>query len=104
MDLPDRIREAIASGRLREPFSARDVVRALSGTWTVARVHSFLVRHCSGNLAASVVIVERVSYGRYRLLSDGPRGGPTTPHPFRRNPFASSDSREDPNLPGDPES
>ena len=29
MDLPDLIREAIAAGRLREPFSAREAAKAL---------------------------------------------------------------------------
>ena len=104
MDLPDLIREAIAAGRLREPFSAREAAKALQNPeWPLPRLHSFLVRYCMGNLAASQVLVERVTYGRYRLLSDGPRDFVPPPTKFRRRP-ARSDRREDPHLPGDPES
>lgn len=104
MDLPDLIREAIAEGRLREPFSARDVVKALRHpAWPLPRVHSFLVRYCMGNLAASQVLVERVMYGRYRLLYDGPRDFIPPPTKFRKRP-ARIERREDPHPPGDPES
>src|SRR5262245_64646859 len=103
MDLPDLIRGAIDAGRLREPFSARDIVRALDGPeWTLARVHSFLVRYCLGNLAASQVLVERVSYGHYRLVCDGPRPSSPPPVRFRKRP-ARSERREEPRLPGGPE-
>jgi len=102
--LPDLIREAIAAGRLREPFSAREVTRALRNPdWPLPRVHSFLVRYCMGNLAASQILVERVRYGRYRLLYDGPRECVPPPTKFRRRP-ARSDRREDPHLPGEPDS
>jgi hypothetical protein len=104
MDLPDLIREAIASGRLREPFSAREATKALRNPdWPLQRVHSFLVRYCLGNLAASQVLVERVTYGRYRLLYDGPRDHVPPPTKFRRR-TARSDRREDPRPPGEPES
>ncbi len=104
MDLPDRIREAIANGRLFEPFSARDLTEALSDPdWPQPRVHSFLVRHCIGNLAASLMFVERVLYGRYRLIYDGPREHVPPPTKFRRRPTR-SDRREDPNLPGETKS
>ncbi len=104
MDLSDLIREAIASGRLREPFSAREAVRALSSPeWSLTRVHSFLVRYCTGNLAASQVLVERVAYGRYRLLYDGPREFIPPPTKFRRR-TTRTDKREDPTLPGESES
>ena len=74
MDFDDLLRQAIASGRLREPFSASDAARAFSHEdWPPARVHSFLVRHCLGNLAATKYRVERVSFGKYRLLTGGPR-------------------------------
>src|SRR6267143_2356515 len=87
MDLPDLIREAIATGRLREPFSAREAARAVSSPeWPLSRVHSFLVRYCMGNLAASQVLFERVTYGRYRLLYDGPREFIPPPTKFRRRP------------------
>jgi hypothetical protein len=104
MDLPDLIREAIAAGRLREPFSAREAARGLQNPdWPLPRVHSFLVRYCMGNLAASHVLVERVSYGRYRLVYDGPREYIPLPTKFRRRPVR-SERREDPHLPGEPES
>jgi len=105
MDLPDLIREAIAAGRLREPFSAREAAEAVRHLdWPAERVHSFLVRYCLGNLAASQVLVERVTYGRYRLLYDGPREAASPPASrFRRRP-SRSDGREDPHLPGEPES
>jgi hypothetical protein len=103
MDLPELIREAIAAGRLCEPFSAREVARVLEcGDWPLSRVHSFLVRYCMGNLAASRVLVERVTYGRYRLLYDGPREAVPLPTKFRRRP-ARSDRREVPDPPGEPE-
>lgn len=104
MDTLGLIREAIATGRLREPFSARDVTRALAlPDWPLARVQSFLVRHCEGNLAATTLMVERVSYGRYRLLYDGPRGLLRNPDPFRKRP-ARPERKEIPTLPGEPES
>ncbi|MGH9750876.1 MAG: hypothetical protein ACRD6R_13245 [Candidatus Polarisedimenticolia bacterium] len=75
MDLAGLLREAIASGRLGEPFSAREASDAVAHAgWTPSRVQSWLVRYCQGNLAAAVVAVERVAHGRYRLLTDGPRG------------------------------
>jgi hypothetical protein len=74
MNLDDLLREVIASGKLQEPFSALEATRALSlDDWSLPRVHSFLVRHCIGNLAATTILVERVSFGRYRLIYDGPR-------------------------------
>jgi len=104
MDLPDLIREAIASGRLREPFSAREAAKALRNPdWPLQRVHSFLVRYCRGNLAASQVLVERVMYGRYRLLYDGPREHVPPPTKFRRRTVR-NDGREEPRPPGEPES
>jgi len=104
MDLPDLIREAIGAGRLREPFSAHEATRALQNPeWPQPRVHSFLVRYCMGNLAATQVLVERVTYGRYRLLYDGPRDFVAPPTKFRRRP-ARSNRREDPHPPGEPES
>ena len=105
MDLPDLLRQAIASGKLKEPFSAREAARALAlPDWPLRRVHSFLVRHCQGNLAACNHMVERTSYGEYRLLSDAPRvlPGPPGRMSFRRP--ARRDNREASNPPGDPES
>jgi len=69
MSLESLLRESIASGKLREPFSARDATSAVGlKDWPQQRVHSFLVRHCHGNLAAIQIYFERVSFGRYRLL------------------------------------
>src|SRR5437899_12913766 len=104
MDLPDLIREAIVAGRLCEPFSAREAAWALGNPdWPLPRVHSFLVRYCMGNLAASQVLVERVTYGRYRLLYDGPRDFLPPPTKFRRR-TTRIDKREDPTLPGESKS
>ena len=101
MDLPDRIREAIANGKLFEPFSARDLTEVLADPeWPQSRVHSFLVRHCVGNLAASLILVERVLYGRYRLIYDGPREYVPPPTKFRRR-VTRSYRREGPIPPGD---
>lgn len=105
MDLPDLLRRAIADGKLREPFSAREAARALAlPDWPLPRLHSFLVRHCRGNLAACNLMVERTSYGLYRLLTDAPRAmpGPSGRMPARRP--ARRDNREASNPPGEPES
>ena len=68
------LRQAIASGSLREPFSPGEAAAAVAPAgWTLPRVRSHLVRHCQGNLAAPVVVYERVACGSYRLLADGPR-------------------------------
>lgn len=69
MSLEILLREAIAGGRLHEPFSATDATSAVGlEDWPQKRVHSFLVRHCHGNLAAIQIYFDRVSFGRYRLL------------------------------------
>ena len=69
MSLEILLRGAISSGRLREPFSATEATSALGlDDWPQKRVHSFLVRHCHGNLAAIQIYFDRVSFGRYRLL------------------------------------
>jgi hypothetical protein len=103
MDPLDLIREAVATGKLREPFSAREAVRALSQrTWPITRLQSFLVRHCQGNLAATTLLFERVSYGKYRLLYDGPRGPVREASSFRRRP-ARPEHKEIPTLPGESE-
>jgi hypothetical protein len=74
MSLDDLLREVIASGRLAEPFTASEAARAVSlDAWPLTKVQNFLARHCAGNLAATVLLVERVSYGKYRLIYDGPR-------------------------------
>jgi hypothetical protein len=105
MELPDLLRQAIADGKLREPFSAREAARALAlPEWPLPRLHSFLVRHCQGNLAAGNLMVERASYGMYRLLTDAPRPMPGSPGRLSPRRPARRDNREAPNLPGDPES
>ena len=69
MSLESLLREAITSGKLHEPFSAGEATSAVGlDDWPLKRVHSFLVRHCHGNLAAIQIYFDRVSFGRYRLL------------------------------------
>ena len=69
MELATFLRGAVAAGRLSEPFTAAEAARALAHPgWSRERVQSYLSRHCSGNLAANVVEVERVAHGRYRIL------------------------------------
>jgi len=104
MNLDDLLREVIAGGKLHEPFTAMDATRALSlDDWSLPRVHSFLVRHCIGNLAASTVLVERVSFGRYRLIYDGPRE-PDDGNGAGEGTVSGLTHRETPISPGDPES
>ena len=80
------MREAIAAGQLREPFTPGEAAAAAGPAgWSLARVRSHLVRHCQGNLAAPIVVYERVAYGVYRLLADGPRG-PGAGRVARRGP------------------
>ena len=74
MSLDHLLREVVASGRLSEPFTASEATRAVSlQEYPLTKVQNFLARHCIGNLAATVLLVERVSYGKYRLIYDGPR-------------------------------
>jgi hypothetical protein len=74
MSLDDLLREVVISGRLAEPFTASEATRAVSmEAWPLTKVQNYLARHCIGNLAATVLLVERVSYGKYRLIYDGPR-------------------------------
>jgi hypothetical protein len=74
LDLPDLLRQAIAAERLREPFTPKAAAAAVGRPeWTLHRIRSELVRHCQGNLAASIVRYERLAHGSYRLLADGPR-------------------------------
>ncbi len=107
MNLDDLLREVIATGKLMEPFSASEATRALSlEDWPIPRVHSFLVRHCIGNLAATTLLVERVSFGKYQLIYDGPREpvedvDDVDPEAGSIN---GSRRRESPISPGDPES
>ena len=93
MSLDDLLREVITTGKLNQPFTAGEARQALSlEQWPLPRIQSFLVRHCMGNLAATTLLVERVGYGKYKLIYDGPRG-------------SGGDHRvESPISPGDPES
>ncbi len=69
MSLPDLLREAIASGKLTEPFTPSQVSEALCRpNWPPERVQQFLARHCLGNLAAFSYYFERAGLGHYRLL------------------------------------
>ena len=90
MSLDDLLREVIATGRLAEPFSAPEAARAVNlAEWPLPKVQNFLARHCAGNLAATVLLVERVSYGKYRLIYDGPREDDARPAPPDAGPFGS---------------
>jgi hypothetical protein len=89
MDFLDRLKGAIEAGQLREPFTVREAVEGMSHPdWPLERVRSFLVRHCEGNLAASRVVVERVTFGRYRLVPDAPRRRAPGPRRSFRPPEA----------------
>ncbi len=104
MDLIDLLRTAIAGGRLGEPFSATEAAHAVAhGDWPLARVQSYLVRYCQGNLAAGIVRFERTAFGRYRLLTDGPRRLHLADG-RRRGGTPRELSRTAPHPPGDPES
>ncbi len=103
MNLESLLRMAIEHGRLREPFSAEDATRAVArADWPRKRVHSYLVRHCRGNLAAVAIYFDRASFGQYRLLgaeatarrraaSSGRRGWTRRESP---NPSPPTDRRE----------
>jgi hypothetical protein len=104
MSLDDLLREVIASGKLHEPFSATEATRAVAlEDWPFQRVQSYLVRHCMGNLAATMFMVERVSFGKYQLIYDGPREATAEPSP-RPGPFGGVHRKGAPISPGDPES
>ena len=78
--------------------------RALSlEEWSLPRIHSFLVRHCMGNLAATTLLVERVSFGKYRLIYDGPRD-PSSEFDVDGGSINGSRRGERPISPGDHES
>jgi hypothetical protein len=102
MDFIDLLRSALAGGRLEEPFSAADATRAVARTdWPLARVQSYLVRYCQGNLAAGIVLFERAAFGRYRLLTDGPRRLHAATGRRRSGPTREL-NRTAPHPPGDP--
>ena len=104
MSLDDLLREVIATGKLEEPFTASDAARAVSLIdWPLSRIQSFLVRHCMGNLAATMLLVERVSFGKYKLIYDGPREPVDTDGPVNGQ-MTGPLQREPPISPGDPES
>lgn len=87
MSLDDLLREVIVSGRLAEPFTAAEATRAVClDDWPLPKVQNYLARHCIGNLAATVLLVERVSYGKYRLIYDGPREDIATLTPSEDGP------------------
>ena len=104
MSFDDLLREVIATGRLEEPFSALEAARAVGqDDWPLPKVQNFLARHCIGNLAATVMLVERVCYGKYKLIYDGPRDdsfGPSLPDDGPARP----PQRTAPGQPGEPRS
>jgi len=102
MSLDDLLREVIVSGRLAEPFTAAEATRAVClDDWPLSKVQNFLARHCIGNLAATVLLVERVSYGKYRLIYDGPREDGVSLHPPDGGPRGPRRTAT-PGQPGDP--
>jgi len=56
------IRQAICSGRLKQPMRGADLNKALGITWG----GNFLAKHCLGTGSSTVRFV-RVSRGLYRL-------------------------------------
>jgi len=101
MDLPDLIREAIATDGCASRSAAREAARRSPAPVAVSRVHSFLVRYCMGNLAASQVLFERRDLRAHRPS--------TTPREFIPHPRSSADDRReatrgDPVLPGESDS
>jgi hypothetical protein len=104
MSFDDLLREVVATGRLAEPFTASDAARAISlEDWPLTKIQNFLARHCIGNLAARVMLVERVSYGKYRLIYDGPRDDPFRPSPPDGEPVRPP-RRTTSDHPGEPQS
>jgi hypothetical protein len=104
MSLDDLLREVVLTGRLAEPFTASDAARAISlDDWPIPKVQNFLARHCIGNLAATVMVVERVAYGKYRLIYDGPRDDSFRPTPPDGGPTRPSE-RTTSDHPGEPKS
>ena len=66
MSIIAQIREAVASGRLAEPFRAADVRAACPG-WAPATYNTFLPKHRAGNRGGDTVLFVRVAPGLYRL-------------------------------------
>ena len=60
------IREAVASGRLAEPFRAADV-KAACPEWAPATYNTFLPKHRAGNPGGDTVLFVQVAPGLYRL-------------------------------------
>ena len=83
MSLLYQMKEAIAAGKLTEPFTSRQVSQVLCHPdWSLERVQNFLARHCPGNLATADHYFERVGPGQYRLLRWTARDHHRTPGPF----------------------
>lgn len=61
-----RIREAVRSGQLSEPFTATDVNRLLNIDWAT----TFLPKHRVGNPGGETELFIRVMPGLYRLNSN----------------------------------
>ena len=60
------IREAVAAGRLNQPFRAADVKAACPG-WANSTYSTFLSKHCQGNPGGNTVHFVWVARGLYRL-------------------------------------
>jgi len=62
-----RIRRAVSSGKLREPFRAADVKQACLG-YRDGTYSGTLARHRKGNPGDNFVYFKRVAPGSYRLI------------------------------------
>ena len=67
MRLITDIRQAVAEGRLSQPFRAADVRAACPG-WASRTYHVFLAKHREGNRRGETVLFVRVASGLYRLV------------------------------------
>ena len=64
--LIQEIRAAVEAGRLKEPFSSKDVIQA-GVRCAVSTPGTFLPKHRVGNPCGNTELFVRVARGRYRL-------------------------------------
>ena len=62
-----QIREAVKSGKLKEPFNPEDVKKACPG-WADQTYKSFLPKHVSGPYRGYTQLFEKIGKNLYRLL------------------------------------
>ncbi|MBL4618289.1 MAG: hypothetical protein JKY46_11400 [Robiginitomaculum sp.] len=66
MRLIEDIRNAVTSGRLKEPFRAADI-KAACPNWADTTYSNFLGKHAVGNPSKTTELFIRVSSGLYQL-------------------------------------